>query len=68
MSIPSIDVHSHALPQAYLDALAELGVNPVEEDGFPTPAWSEDDLPPEWTVPRNAGTEGASPEDAKEKP
>ena len=42
MIIPSIDVHSHALPQAYLDALAELGVNPVEEDGFPTPAWSED--------------------------
>lgn len=42
MTIPSIDVHSHALPQAYLDALTELGVNPVEEDGFPTPAWSED--------------------------
>ena len=42
MSIASIDVHSHALPQAYLDALAELGVNPVEEDGFPTPAWSEE--------------------------
>ena len=42
MTIPSIDVHSHALPAAYLDALAELGVNPVEEDGFPTPAWSED--------------------------
>lgn len=42
MTIPSVDVHSHALPQAYLDALAELGVNPVEEDGFPTPAWSED--------------------------
>ena len=42
MTIPSIDVHSHALPASYLDALAELGVNPVEEDGFPTPAWSED--------------------------
>lgn len=42
MTIPSIDVHSHALPQAYLDALTELGVNPVEEDGFPTPAWIED--------------------------
>lgn len=42
MSIPSIDVHSHALPTAYLDALTELGVNPVEEDGFPTPTWSED--------------------------
>ena len=42
MSIPSIDVHSHALPRTYLDALAELGVNAVEEDGFPTPSWSED--------------------------
>lgn len=42
MSLPSIDVHSHALPQAYLDALSELGVNPVAEDGFPTPTWSED--------------------------
>lgn len=42
MAIASIDVHSHALPKAYLDALAELGVNAVEEDGFPTPTWSED--------------------------
>lgn len=42
MSIASIDVHSHALPQAYLGALAELGVDPVAEDGFPTPAWSEE--------------------------
>ena len=42
MTIPSIDVHSHALPQAYLDALTELGVNSVEEDGFPMPAWSEE--------------------------
>jgi len=42
MSLPSIDVHSHALPQAYLAALDELGVNAVEEDGFPTPAWSEE--------------------------
>ncbi len=42
MSIASIDVHSHALPQAYLDALSELGVDPVAEDGFPTPTWSEE--------------------------
>ena len=42
MPIASIDVHSHALPQAYLDALAELGVDPVAEDGFPTPTWSEE--------------------------
>ena len=38
----SIDVHSHALPASYLDALAELGIDPVAEDGFPTPAWSEE--------------------------
>jgi predicted TIM-barrel fold metal-dependent hydrolase len=42
MAISSIDIHSHALPKAYLDVLAELGVNPVEEDGFPTPTWSEE--------------------------
>ena len=38
----SIDVHSHALPASYLDALAELGIDPVAEDGFPTPEWSEE--------------------------
>lgn len=38
----SIDVHSHALPASYLAALAELGIDPVAEDGFPTPAWSEE--------------------------
>ncbi|MBP3884089.1 MAG: amidohydrolase [Olsenella sp.] len=38
----SIDVHSHALPQSYLDALDELGVSALEEDGFPTPTWSEE--------------------------
>ena len=40
--VPSIDVHSHALPKSYLDALEELGVDPVAEDGFPTPEWSEE--------------------------
>ena len=38
----SIDVHSHALPASYLAALDELGIDPVAEDGFPTPAWSEE--------------------------
>ena len=42
MPIKSIDVHSHALPQSYANAMAELGVSAVEEDGFPTPAWSEE--------------------------
>lgn len=40
--VASIDVHSHALPASYLAALAELGIDPVAEDGFPTPAWSEE--------------------------
>lgn len=43
MSTAIIDVHSHALPAAYLKGLDLLGVSPVEEDGFPTPRWSEDD-------------------------
>lgn len=41
--VPSVDVHSHALPKSYLDALAALGVDPVAEDGFPTPEWSEEE-------------------------
>lgn len=43
MTIASIDAHAHALPQAYLDAMNELGVSGIDEDGFPTPAWSEED-------------------------
>ena len=42
MAIASIDAHAHALPKSYLDALEALGVNAVEEAGFPTPAWSEE--------------------------
>jgi predicted TIM-barrel fold metal-dependent hydrolase len=37
-----IDVHAHALPASYLEGLEELGVSPKEEDGFPTPSWSEE--------------------------
>lgn len=36
-----IDVHAHALPSAYLDGLSAAGVSPIDEDGFPTPSWSE---------------------------
>lgn len=34
-----IDTHLHALPQAYLDALAAAGGDP---SGYPTPEWSLD--------------------------
>ena len=39
----SIDVHAHILPESYRSALAELGVSTYQEDGFPEPAWSEED-------------------------
>lgn len=39
----SIDVHAHILPASYRSALAELGISTYQEDGFPEPAWSEED-------------------------
>lgn len=36
----TIDVHSHVLPSSYVDALARAGVDPAEEDGFPSPSWN----------------------------
>ena len=35
-----IDFHAHALPQSFRNAVAELGIDPIAEDGFPLPAWS----------------------------
>lgn len=43
MTTPSIDVHSHAVPASYFKALETLGISPVDEDGFPTPSWTEED-------------------------
>jgi predicted TIM-barrel fold metal-dependent hydrolase len=34
----TIDVHSHVLPEVYLDALQAAGIKNI--DGFPTPDWS----------------------------
>jgi predicted TIM-barrel fold metal-dependent hydrolase len=34
----TIDVHSHVLPEVYLDALQAAGIRNI--DGFPTPEWS----------------------------
>lgn len=33
-----IDVHAHSLPKSYLAGLERLGIDPVAEDDFPTPA------------------------------
>jgi predicted TIM-barrel fold metal-dependent hydrolase len=34
----TIDVHSHVLPEVYLDELQAAGIKNI--DGFPTPDWS----------------------------
>ena len=36
--MPTIDVHSHVLPDVYLEALQKAGITDI--DGFPTPDWS----------------------------
>jgi 6-methylsalicylate decarboxylase len=38
--VKTIDVHSHFLPEPYLDCLEADGVDPAAEDGFPAPTWS----------------------------
>ena len=41
--LPTIDVHAHVLPRAFRQALDELGIQTQKEDGFPEPAWSEEE-------------------------
>ena len=35
-----IDFHTHPIPEAFREAMKELGIDVMEEDGFPLPAWS----------------------------
>ncbi len=35
-----IDVHSHMILPEYLEAMEAEGIDPLKEDGFPTPEWS----------------------------
>lgn len=35
-----IDFHAHAITPAYVDALKNLGIDAVAEEGFPLPKWS----------------------------
>lgn len=36
----TIDFHTHPVPQSFREALTDLGIDPIEDDGFPLPAWS----------------------------
>ena len=38
-----VDAHVHALPPAYVTGLLELGLKTEATDGFPEPAWNEED-------------------------
>lgn len=35
-----VDFHSHAILPSYINGMKELGIEPVEEEGFSLPAWS----------------------------
>ena len=35
----TIDFHTHILTDAFRDGMAELGIDPLIDDGFPLPAW-----------------------------
>ena len=38
-----IDFHSHPVTDAFRKAMADLGIDPMEEDGFPLPKWSAEE-------------------------
>ena len=37
-----IDFHAHAVTDVFREEIENLGIDPIEEDGFPLPAWSMD--------------------------
>lgn len=38
-----IDFHAHPVTDAFRKAMADLGIDPMEEDGFPLPKWSAEE-------------------------
>lgn len=36
----TIDFHAHPVTEAFRKGLVDLGIDPMEDDGFPLPAWS----------------------------
>ena len=36
----TVDFHAHPMTAAFRDSLSALGIDPVQDDGFPLPAWS----------------------------
>lgn len=42
MAEKTVDFHAHPVTEAFRESMAYLGIDPVEDDGFPLPAWSAD--------------------------
>ncbi len=40
-AIKCIDFHAHPVTDSFRKAMTDLGIDPMEEDGFPLPKWSE---------------------------
>lgn len=38
-----VDFHAHPVTDAFRAALSELGIDPMEEDGFPLPKWNAEE-------------------------
>lgn len=38
-----VDFHTHPVTEGYRSLVASLGIDPIEEDGFPLPKWSVED-------------------------
>ena len=43
MNKKCIDFHAHPVTDSFRRAMSELGIDPIEEDGFPLPAWSAEE-------------------------
>lgn len=38
-----IDFHAHPIPESFKQGLSDMGIDPLEADGFPLPEWNEKD-------------------------
>ncbi len=41
--IKCIDFHAHPVTDSFRNAMTDLGIDPMEEDGFPLPKWSAEE-------------------------
>ncbi len=37
-----IDFHTYPIPEAFRQALSDMNIDPIKDDGFPLPEWTAD--------------------------